>query len=67
VLVLLDRQIPHKPGMTTVIGQQRRLLRARKQPKPAHANNLGSTTDKSKGGKRRFLNRLKPRVSTPQN
>jgi hypothetical protein len=45
-----------------------RLLNARKQPKPAHINNLGSTTDnQSKGGKRRFLPRLKPGVSTPQN
>jgi hypothetical protein len=64
---LLDRQIPHKPGVATVFGQYCRLLNARKQPKPAHPNNIGTTTDKlTKGGKRRFLPRLKPRVSTPQ-
>jgi hypothetical protein len=67
VLLLLDGQIPDKPGMTTVLGQRCRLLRAGKQPKPAHINNLGTTTDNMpKGGKRRFLPRLKPGISTPQ-
>jgi hypothetical protein len=67
VPLLLDRQIPHKPGMATVFGQHCRLLRAGKQPKPAHSNNLGKTTDNlSKGGRRRFLPRPKPGVSTPQ-
>jgi hypothetical protein len=32
----------------------------------AHINNLGSTTDKTKGGKRHFLPRQKPGVSKPQ-
>jgi hypothetical protein len=64
--LLLHGQIPHKSGMTTVLGQHCRLLSAGKQPKPAHSNNLGPTTDNlPKGGKRRFLPRLKPRVSTP--
>ena len=45
MLLLLDGQIPHKPGMATVLGQHCRLLKAGKQPKPAHINNLGSTTD----------------------
>ena len=45
VPLLLDSKIPHKPGMTTVIDQYRRLLNAGKQPKPAHTNNLGNTTD----------------------
>ncbi len=45
VPLLLDRQIPHKPAMTTMFGQCGRLLRAGKQPKPAHSNNLGATTD----------------------
>jgi len=59
VPLLLHGQIPHKPGMMTVFGQRCRLLKARKQPKPAHINNLGRTTDNmSKGGKRRFLPRL---------
>jgi hypothetical protein len=56
MLLLLDGQIPHKPGMTAVFSQRCRLLKARKQPKPAHINNIGMTTDKlSKGGRRRFL------------
>ena len=45
VLLLLYGKIPHKPGMATVLGQACRLLRTRKQPKPAHINNLGRTTD----------------------
>ena len=54
LLLLLHGKIPHKPGMATVFGQHSRLLRAGKQPKPAHINNLGSTTDNTpKGGKRR--------------
>ena len=65
--LLLYGKIPHKPGMATVFGQCCRLLRAGKQPKPAHINNVSRTTDnRSKGGKRRFLPRLKPWVSTPQ-
>jgi hypothetical protein len=64
---LLDGKIPHKPGMATVFDQRRRLLNARKQPKPTHINNLGKTTDNMpKGGKRRCLPRLQPGVSTPQ-
>ncbi len=68
VPVLLDGKIPHKPGMATVLGQYCGLLKAGKQPKPAHANNLGNATDNMpKGGKRRLPLRLKPGVSTPQN
>ena len=67
VLLLLHGQIPHKPGMTTMLGQPGGLLRDGKQSKPAHSNNLGTTTDSlPKGEKRRFLPRLKPRVSTLQ-
>ncbi len=67
VPLLLDGQVPHKPRVARVFGQRRCLLRAGKQPKPAHINNLGVTTDNiSKGGKRRFLPRLKPGISTPQ-
>jgi hypothetical protein len=43
--LLLHGKIPHKPGMATVFGQRCRLLRAGKQPKPAHIKNLGATTD----------------------
>jgi hypothetical protein len=67
MLLLLDGQIPHKPGMTTVLGQRCRLLRAGKQPKPAHSNNLGSTTDNLERREAAFQARLKPRVSTSQN
>ena len=67
VLLLLHGKIPHKPGMATVFGQRCRLLKTGKQPKPAHINNIGVTTDNLlKGKKRRFLPRLKPRVSTTQ-
>ncbi|MDT5260045.1 MAG: hypothetical protein QOD10_5125 [Mycobacterium sp.] len=52
VLLLLDGQVPHEPGMATVFGQRCRLLRAGKQPKPAHIKNVGGTTDSlsTKGG-----------------
>jgi hypothetical protein len=67
VLLLLHGQIPHKPGVATMFGQYCGLLRAGKQPKPAHISNIGATTDNlSKGGRRRFLPRLKPGVFTPQ-
>ena len=67
VLLLLDGKIPHKPGMTTVLDQYCRLFDIGKQTKPAYTNNLGSTTDnKPKGGKRCFLPRQKPGISTPQ-
>ena len=36
LLLLLDGQIPHKPSMLTVFAQHCGLLRAGKQPKPAH-------------------------------
>jgi hypothetical protein len=53
--------------MATMLGQYCRLLNTRKQPKPAHTRNIDASTDNtSKGGTRRFLPRLKPRVSTPQ-
>ena len=67
VPLLLYGQIPHKPGIATVFSQCCRLLEAGKQPKPAHINNLGATTDTlPKGRNRRLLPRLKPRVTRPQ-
>jgi hypothetical protein len=66
VPLLLDGQIPDKPGVATVLGQRDHLLRAGKQPKSAHINNLGMTTDNLPIGGGRFLSRLKPRVFTPQ-
>jgi hypothetical protein len=67
VLLLLYGQIPHKPGMPTMLGQYCRLLNTGKQPKPAHTRNIDMSTDNtSKRGTRRVLPRLKPGVSTPQ-
>ena len=67
VLLLFHGQIPHKPGMATMLGQCGRLPRCGKQPKLAHARNIGMSTDNtSKIGTRRLLPRLKPRVATPQ-
>ncbi|MDT5348179.1 MAG: hypothetical protein QOH91_1466, partial [Mycobacterium sp.] len=67
VPLLLDGQIPHEPRMAAVFGQSCSLLKTRKQPKPAHINNLGKSTDNmTKGGKRRFLPRQDPWVSAPQ-
>jgi hypothetical protein len=67
MLLLLHGQIPHKPGMTTMLGQRYRLLGAGEQPKPAHINNIGSTTDSPpKGGRRRFLPQRKLGDPTPQ-
>ncbi len=66
VLLLLHGQIPHKPGMTTVFGQRCGLLRAGEQPKPAHSNNLGATTDNMAIRREAaFSPLLKPGVSTP--
>ena len=56
VLLLLHGQIPDKPRVATVFDQCCRLLRAGKQPKLAHINNIGRTTDNlPKGGRRRLL------------
>jgi hypothetical protein len=51
VPLLLYGKIPHVPSMATVLGQDGRLLNAGEQPKPAHLNDLGGTTDNpTKGG-----------------
>ncbi len=50
VLLLLDRQVPHIPGVTTMLGQHRLLLSGRKQPKSRHARNVAACTDKSPKG-----------------
>jgi hypothetical protein len=50
VLLLLDGEIPHIPSVTTMLRQNRRLLRRRKQSVTRHVSNLAATTDKlSKG------------------
>jgi hypothetical protein len=48
--VLLDGQIPHKPGMAALLAQRCHLLSSRKQPVSSHSRNLTLTTDKSTKG-----------------
>jgi hypothetical protein len=66
VLLLLDGQIPHKAGMATVFGQRCRLIKAGKQPKPAHINNIGGTTDSLSKKGVGVPSPAEARVSTPQ-
>jgi hypothetical protein len=47
VLVLLDGEVPDKPGMATMLAQRCGLLSSRKQPVSSHSRNLTLTTDKS--------------------
>ena len=60
VPLLLDRKIPHKPGMATVFNQNCRLLNTGKQTKPAHTHNLGTITDNMRKGGNRRLPQLRP-------
>jgi hypothetical protein len=66
VLLLLDGQVPHIPGMATMLAQHHRLLSGRKQPVSRHASNVTSTTDKPPKGEAAFPPRLKQGVSTPR-
>jgi hypothetical protein len=50
VQLLLDRQVPHKPGMATMLAQHHRLLSGGKQPISRHPGNPTATTDKSPKG-----------------
>ena len=50
VLLLLDGQVPHIPGVATMLRQHRPLLSSRKQPISRHASNVAATTDKSPKG-----------------
>ena len=45
VLLLLDGQVPHIPGLAAMLGQRRRLLGGRKQPVSRHPGNLTAHTD----------------------
>ena len=50
VPLLLDGQVPHIPGVATMLRQHSPLLSGRKPPVTRHASNLAGTTDKlSKG------------------
>jgi len=54
VLLLLDRQVPHIPGIATMPRQRPRLLSGRKKPVTRHASNIIATTDKSLKGEAAF-------------
>ncbi len=54
VLMLLNGQVPHIPGMATMLTQHHRLLSGRKQPVSRHPKNLSTSTDKSPKGKAPF-------------
>jgi hypothetical protein len=50
MLLLFDGQVPHIPGVATVLGQHRLLLSGRKQPETRHTGNVDNATDKSPKG-----------------
>ena len=52
--LLLDRQIPHIPGVAAMLSQNRRLLSSRKQPISRHTENLAPTTDTTQNGEAAF-------------
>ena len=67
VPVLLDRQVPHVPGVRAVAPQHRFLGGRGEQPVPeGHANTLATTTDIPEEVKRRSLPDLKAGDTTPQ-
>ncbi len=66
VRVLLNREVPHIPGMGAVVPQHRLLGGRREQPVPGHTNTLSADTDISGEVMRRCLPGLKARVSTPR-
>jgi hypothetical protein len=53
VQVLLQGQIPHKPGLVAMFTQDQRLLRSRYEPVPGHKSNLLATADTSEEVTRR--------------
>jgi hypothetical protein len=53
MLSLLHGQIPHKPGLPTVLGQYGHLARAGKQTAPTHSDNVNGTTDNMPKGEKR--------------
>jgi hypothetical protein len=65
MLTLLNRQIPHKPGVRAVF-QQRRLLGGRGLKPEPHTGTPTTTTDIPRRERRCLLDR-KAGVSTPHN
>ena len=66
VLVLLDGEVPHVPGVHAVTPQHRFLSGCGEQPVTRHANTLSTKAGISGEVKRRFLPSLKAGVPTPQ-
>jgi hypothetical protein len=60
-LLLLDRQIPHVPGMAAMLSQRCHLLSSRKQPISRHTQNLSPTTDTTQKGEAALPPRVKAR------
>ncbi|MCU1696184.1 MAG: hypothetical protein JWR34_2247 [Mycobacterium sp.] len=54
VLLLLDGQVPHIPGLAAMIGQRRRLIGGRKQSVSRHPGNVTTSTDKLRKGDAAF-------------
>jgi GDP-L-fucose synthase len=50
VPLLLNGQVPHKPGVATMPHQDGLLLSGRKQPVTRHSGNITATTDNSPKG-----------------
>ena len=50
VLLLLDGQVPHVPGVAAMLDQRRRLLGVRKQSVSRHPGKVSATTDTSPKG-----------------
>jgi hypothetical protein len=66
MLMLLHREIPYVPGMSTVVLQHCFLRRGGEQPVPGHTNILSITADISGEAKRRFPPGRRARVSAPR-
>jgi hypothetical protein len=64
--VLLDGQIPHVPGVRTVLAHYPLLDRRGEQPVSGHTNTVAMTTDISGGVKQRFLPGPKASASAPR-
>jgi hypothetical protein len=62
--LLLDRQVPHIPGVRAVVSQHDLLGGRRVQAVPRHANTLANTSGILREMKRRSLLGLRAEVST---
>jgi len=66
VPVLLDREVPHEPGLGAMVPQHHLLGGRGDQAVPVHANTLANTTDISGEVKRRSLPGPKAGACTPR-